>query len=148
MRKSARTIAGFILAPMVPGVVATLLSPVSIGEPYWTIYLFLSAVLGYPVAIVLGIPIHLVLARCRWQSLPVYLAFGPLMGCGAMLVLPTGTYLRGGASGIDLAAFALPQFWVAMIFATIATVSFWLIARPDRPSRRQTPVDPTIATGA
>jgi hypothetical protein len=145
-----RTIVGFLVAPVAPGVLADVLAAISAGPEavsqhglsgalsgaLWIVGL--SAALGYPVAIVLGVPLFVVFRWRRWNGLLVYVLTGAFLGLVvysvyfAVVLLDDDTAygLRNLAQKLSHTA---PQLIPAgMISGAVAVVSFWLIARPDR----------------
>ena len=84
-----RTVLGFLIAPLSPGLLAVILAaPFRVGavgfglrelsEAAWIIGL--SAVLGYPVAVVFGAPLYVFFRSRGWNGLVVYIAAGALLG--------------------------------------------------------------------
>ena len=65
-KSSVRFWVGFLLAPIVPGLLFLLLSLFSNpGEGMWA--LKLSAMVGYPAMLVLGVTAHLLLNKRHWS---------------------------------------------------------------------------------
>ena len=135
-----RTIAGLAVAPIVPGaLIAGAMFVLAQGEDAVSV-LQANVLFGYPVAFLLGVPGHVLLMRSGWTAWTAYAAAGALLGAavyaGAPAVIETIMRLQGvDASGhLTFSATLLP---VAMICATLAAVSFWLIVRPDRAVARR-----------
>ncbi len=124
----------FVVAPIAPGLVLA-----TIFLAYGKILdaedaLRANVVLGYPVAIALGLPIYLLFVRQRWTAWPFYLAAGATIGVVFYWVMPMFIDAAMRLDGIDgghmvFSATVLP---VAMACAAFAAIVFWLIARPDR----------------
>src|SRR5262249_3560653 len=132
--------------PIAPGVLVVFLATISIGPEAlsqrglsgakWIIGL--SAVLGSPVAIALGLPLFVVFRWRGWNGFLVYVFTGAFLGLVVYLVYfavvvlndDTTHSLRNLAQKLSHTA---PQLIPAgMISGAVAAVSFWLIARPDR----------------
>src|SRR5690242_19709560 len=84
-----RTVLGFLIAPITPGLLAVMLAaPFRVGasgfglremsEAVWMVGL--SAVLGYPVAVVVGVPLYVFFKSRGWNGLLVYVAAGAFLG--------------------------------------------------------------------
>lgn len=146
MAKAAwfRTVLGFIVAPVSPGLLAVILAaPFRIGavgvgvrelsEAAWIIGL--SAVLGYPVAVVFGAPLYVFLRARGWNGLFAYIAAGALLGLVIYVIyVLLAEYSSNGLWGLatKFSSTALVQVPLVMICGAVATLVFWLITRPDR----------------
>jgi hypothetical protein len=68
-----RLVLGFLVAPVFPGLLIALLAVIfgfgKSDEGIWVIKL--SGMLGYPIAIVLGLPLYFFLSSRGWNGLPV-----------------------------------------------------------------------------
>ncbi len=141
-----RTVLGFLIAPISPGLLAVILAaPFRVGatgfglrelsEAAWIIGL--SAVLGYPVAVVFGAPLYVFFRSRGWNGLPAYIAAGALLGLViyAIYVL-LAEYSSNGLGGLATKFSNTVQVQVplVMICGAVAALVFWLIARPDRSS--------------
>jgi hypothetical protein len=134
-----RTIVGFLVAPIAPGVLAVVLATLAVGSvalsprglsgAAWIIGL--SAVLGYPIAIAFGLPLYVFFRWRGWNGLLVYVLAGAFLGLVIYSVYFAGVLLNDdSANGLPA-----PQLIPAgMISGIVAAVSFWLVARPDRAS--------------
>jgi hypothetical protein len=99
-----------------------------------TWYLQMSAVLGYPPAIIFGVPLHFWLRHATKTRLRFYLVSGALLGIAAT-ALP---FLARGIGGFpDLRGFiqgpTVQLLLLAVGFGMSSAALFWVIARPDRP---------------
>ena len=127
--RTFRIIFAFLLAPLVPGFLLGLLdqsarSPVGIA---W--YVQLAAIVGYPVAIGLGIPLYAHLSEGHKQSGPVVVAIGACLGALAMLVVvlvssPFGLVALNFSTFLSLA----PLLPIAALWGAISGFIFWMIA--------------------
>jgi hypothetical protein len=144
-----RTIVGFLVAPISPGVLVVVVAVLlgfgsdafatrGLAGAAWIVGL--SAVLGYPVAFALGLPLYILFRWCGWNGLPIYVAAGAFLGFVVYLVYAVARLLGDESiNGLaNLAAKLLttsPQLIPAgIISGAVAALSFWLIARPDRAS--------------
>jgi hypothetical protein len=119
-----RVVLGFLLGPLVPGLLIGILIVIqhgplqSIGFCIW-----LAALLGYPIAVVFGVPLFLLMRRLNWIQMYYYALIGPILGVVSVALYcvysrptyawPTDWFVKGAFMGV------------------LATVSFWLIVRPD-----------------
>jgi hypothetical protein len=126
-----KTIVGFLLAPISPGVlVAIAVAPFRFPTlGHWeldeAIFLIkLSAMLGYPVAFVIGLPLYGLFRWRGWTSFWLYLAVGALLGAATYFVLfPHGTLQ------IDSTKMSVGTPWLVtgVVCGMIATSCFgWL----------------------
>jgi hypothetical protein len=94
---------------------------------------------GYPVALVLGIPLYFIFKRYRIVRFLAYFAIGLALGLvpyfAAVLpatviaaLAPSGSADRAALYGLPGILMFLP---VSALCGALATTSFWLIARPD-----------------
>ena len=127
--------AGFGIAPIVPGVaISAAMLALSQSEDAQAV-LLANLIFGYPMAFLLGVPSHFLLLRNGWTAWWAYGLAGAVLGvivyAGMPLLLETIMRLQGlDASGH--VTFSLELLPVAMLCASVAAVAFWLIVRPDR----------------
>jgi hypothetical protein len=134
-----RTILGFLVAPIAPGVLAVVLAALvrpgvdplalaKLGQAAWVIEL--SALLGYPIAIALGVPLYILFRWKGWNGLLVYVAAGAFLG----LIVYLASVLADGLSQLaERFSNTAPSYLPAgVICGAVAGTTFWLIARPDR----------------
>jgi hypothetical protein len=110
MADTVRTLLGFLVAPISPGLLALIAAlphhiatggfgARELSEVTWI--LKLAAVLSYPVAIVCGVPLYVLLRSRGWNGLLIYIASGALLGLivyAAYVLLPE--YAAGGPFGL------------------------------------------------
>ena len=130
--QKGRFIAATVLAPLAPGLLLIAISLA--GNPKEGIWAFLvTAALGYPAMILLGLPVHFLLARLRRRGVGGYLLGGTLIGVGVAVanLLPA---IRDQVSA-GFVRESLPSWiafaTVAAILGAISALTFWVIARPD-----------------
>ena len=127
----ARTVAAFVVAPIVPGLL-TALPDLIRGDPMARWYIEFAAKAGYPVILILGVPTYFLLKHWRRSGLGSYLVAGAVWGAAAYFAafLP-GLLARD--PGVSAAMAATTVYLVlSIICGAIAALAFWLIARPDR----------------
>lgn len=91
--------------------------------------------LGYPIAIVLGVPLYIFFRSRSWNGLLIYITAGALLGVIIYLIyILLGGYSSNGLSGLFERFLNTAQVYIplGMICGAVAALSFWLIARPDR----------------
>ena len=132
-----RVILGFLVAPISPGLLIVILGVVfgfgKSGEGMWLIKL--SGMLGYPIAMVLGVPLYIFFRSRGWNGLLIYIAAGALLGLIIYLMyIPLGGYSSSGLSGLSERFSNTARVYIplGMICGALAALLFWLIARPDR----------------
>jgi hypothetical protein len=130
-----RTILALLVAPVVPGLAFVALrimtGEVSGEGEILSIALF-SVLVGYPIAIILGIPLYYVLSWRGWNGLSAYVIAGGLVG--GISILPVMSYYFDGWHGFGQSVVDLinkDRLWGIAIGVTSA-LSFWVIARPDK----------------
>jgi hypothetical protein len=126
-----RLLLAFALAPAIPGLIMLLLSILtsSIWEGIWAFKL-MSAV-AYTIAAVVGIPTFLVLRKIKANGLLSYIFAGQLLSMipATYFVLWPTIHQYG-----QLRLFPANYIQLALVafIGLVVTISFWLIARPDR----------------
>ena len=134
-RSSAyRTVAGFVVAPMMPALVLAGVVLAAGGDSQTLGYAVFAGYISCPFALLVGLPAFLFMRRKRWDGLRAYALAGLALGL-------TFVVLFAGLAGFDgdaadpawlnlLAnlAFMLP---FVLACAVVSSVVFWLIARPD-----------------
>ncbi len=134
-RSSAyRTVAGFVVAPMMPALVLAGVVLAAGGDSQTLGYAVFAGYISYPFALLVGLPAFLFMRRKRWDGMRAYALAGLALGL-------TFVVLFAGLAGFDgdaadpawlnlLAnlAFMLP---FVLACAVVSSVVFWLIARPD-----------------
>ncbi len=131
----ARTIAGFVIAPVVPGaLIAAAMLALGEREDAQSVVMT-NLIFGYPIAFLFGLPIHALLLRNRWTSWPAYAASGAALGAFLYVTLPLlieALMLMQGVDAGGHVTFSPSVLPVAIACAAAAAISFWLIVRPDR----------------
>jgi hypothetical protein len=126
-----RLFLAFALAPAIPGFIMILLSILTSGiwEGIW-VFALMSAI-AYAVATVAGIPAFLVLRKFKANGLLSYVVAGQLLSIipAVYLVLSPSIHQYGK---LKLFPSNYVQFALIALIGLVVTLSFWLIARPDR----------------
>ena len=129
-----RLLTGFLLAPIVPGLLFLILSLFgNPGEGVWA--LKLSAMVGYPAMLVLGVPIHLLLVRRHRTGGWTYVLAGIVTGTVVAAVLFGRVVMQNFSITPDPTRSLGPSaaiFVLAALLGALAAWVFWLIARPSR----------------
>jgi hypothetical protein len=108
-----RQVVAFLLAPLAPGLL--FLIPSLFGNPSEGVWaLKLSAMVTYPAMVVLGVPVHLLLAKRGWTRGWAYTLAGLVIGAILAAIVFGKTVAILGA-----------------ILGAATSLTFWLIARPN-----------------
>ena len=122
-----RVLLGFAAAPIAPAVVLALLHLFT-GDTRVLRDISFSLGMGYITLLVLGVPGYILFQRLGWTRLPIYAAFGALLGIAA--------FLAATASGSLARTFGIWEILVrqplSVLGGVIVGIVFWLIARPDQ----------------
>jgi hypothetical protein len=101
-----------------------------IGEGLWA--LKLSAMVGYPAMVVLGIPAYFVLRKLGWNRAWGYLLAGLIIGTIVAAVIFTPVVMNNlPLSANTSLAPSAAIFMVAAVLGVLSGTVFWAIARPD-----------------
>jgi len=138
-RSTGRLILAFGIAPLVPGLMIALAGSIffvvtgtRVDPRDFFGLTAVSAVLGYPVALLLGAPSYIVLRTFSLDNAWTYALAGVVFGGLFFVVYPL--FPGFGYAIIDISL--LP---IAIVLGVAATLTFWLIARPDRHPRFSNP---------
>ena len=94
--------------------------------------IFINAVVGYPVALVLGVPLYMVSRWRRWVGRTSYVCVGLVIGAG-LGVLGSGQMIAGGETiTAGILSDAIKLSIGGAVCGGLSTACFWLIIRPDR----------------
>ncbi len=133
-----RLVLAFVIAPLVPGLLIALVGSSFFIERGSRIepqdfygLTAVSAVIGYPVALILGAPSYVLLRTLSLNSAWVYALAGIVFGGVLFAIYP----LFPGFEHVMVDIGALP---IVMLLSAAATLAFWLIARPDRQPQNAT----------
>ena len=132
----SRTILAFALAPLSFGTVMLLLS-IFLGNPSEGLWAFLvSAIVSYPIAAVVGVPVFMFLNRLKLRGLISYILSGSFTSAVPIIyfvIYPRYVFLNtfqnvsNGSIGTTFA-----QASILLVASLVTVTVFWLIARPDK----------------
>lgn len=142
MRRSLRTIAGFLIAPLVvPVVMASVVFLFVKGDLSGALFAAaVSAAFAFTGMGVIGLPAYLLLPKRGPQSFFTAALVGLLAGI-ITIFMSVALYEHDGGSFWNTLQFvvSLRSNWIGAIvpagFGILVGMVFWLIARPDRMSR-------------
>jgi len=133
LRAKYRLAFGFFVGPLVPGVLLGLFSFMNKGSlSSLGFCISLAVVLGYPVAALLGGPLFLLMQRYRFVKMYYYLLAGSILGLISIFVANVDKLRFMSLTDIFGYYFTPHHMFLGAIMGMIATMSFWLIVRPDR----------------
>jgi hypothetical protein len=117
-----RQVVAFLLAPLAPGLLVVVTSLFgNLWEGVWM--LKFTAMMTYPIMVVLGLPVHFLLVKCGWTSGWIY----------TLVAIAAGACVAEAAFGWSTGN---PAFMVlGAMFGALIAFAFWVIARPDRSSQ-------------
>ena len=144
-----RLLCAIAISPIVPGIVLWIVATTVTGARAELFWIAAPVILGFPVLIVLGLPLCYLLLRRDWLRLWYFLAIGGALGCLAFFAPVLWAQALGGGHtepasiGMifdifgsflnDYSSF-LPVFAVS---GAVAAACFWAIARPSFPVWRR-----------
>jgi hypothetical protein len=122
-----RALFAFLIAPISLGLFAAVFS-----DSFWALQF--SAIVGYPIAIVVGLPFFIISKLVGWTGLWSYASFAIVCASvlvGAFVIFPALSRSESAATLLGVSA-----YWAQSLLAVIASAFsvgvFWLVARPDR----------------
>jgi hypothetical protein len=132
-----RAVVGFLMAPMAPALLLVVAGLLFGQAGHWASGIAVAALLGYPIALLLGIPLHISLMSKGWNEFWIYALAGALLGAATYLMyFPPSDYadavpkLLERSLGVDVASLSeFHKVLLSMIFGVTATAAFWLAAR-------------------
>ena len=141
-RALVRLLCATVVSPIVPGVVLWVINTATGGSLSDHTWLLLAMFVGYPVLIVLGLPLLYVCLKRDWLTLWHFLGFGGALGCLGFLTpaivavatalvenVPVGVVLDDVVSSLILRLINfLP---VCAASGMVAAACFWAITRPS-----------------
>jgi hypothetical protein len=133
-RPGLRITLALLVAPLVSGLLLLAVAAFgNLAEGVWA--LKLSALVGYPAMIVLGLPAHLLLARRGWTSLWKYMLAGLLVGAIVYAALFSDVVVNNWAPSARSGESLSPSAAILVLvefFGMLSSAAFWMIVRPDR----------------
>ena len=124
-----RVIAAFIIAPIAIALVLLLIIPFM-----GLIALSMSAAIGYPIAIIFGIPSYFLLKKLGRNGLLSYSLIALLISITAFQIMTVIGLLPTVSNSGELVSTETRMGTLILfsIFTLFSTMIFWLIARPDK----------------
>ena len=129
-----RTVAAFIVAPMVPAVILAAVVLVAGGDAQTLGYAAFAGYISYPFSLLLGLPSYLVMRRKHWDDLRAYLFLGLALGMFILVLFAGLAGFEGDAANpawLNLLANLAVLLPFVLACAVASTLVFWLIVRPD-----------------
>lgn len=132
--RAYRTVAGFMVAPMMPALVLAGVVLAAGGDSQTLGYAAFAGYISYPFALLVGLPAFLLMRRKRWDGLRAYALAGLALGLTFVVLFAGLAGLDGDAADpawlnlLANLAFMLP---FVLACAVASSIVFWLIARPD-----------------
>jgi glycopeptide antibiotics resistance protein len=132
--RAYRTVAGFVIAPMMPALILAGVVLVAGGDSQTLGYAAFAGYVSYPFALLVGLPSFLLMRGKRWDGLRAYVLAGLVLGLIFLALFAGLAGFEGDAANSALLnllanlAFLLP---FVLACALASTVVFWFIARPD-----------------
>jgi len=129
-----RTFVAFGIAPVSFGLLLAVISLFSAAPLTGLWAIMFSGLIGYPIAIVVGLPIYLWFSRKGYVGILAYAALSILIS-----VIVIGYLVVWPAMPFDSSLNHAPRIALAalLVFASFFSVfTFWLIDRPDRRRER------------
>ena len=132
--RTYRTVAGFVVAPMMPALILAGVILVAGGDSQTLGYAAFAGYISYPFALLVGLPSYLVMRRKHWDGVRAYAYLGLALGVLFLALFAGLAGVEGDAADpawlnlLANLAFLLP---FVLVCAVAATLAFWLIVRPD-----------------
>lgn len=129
-----RLIIGFIIGPLMPGLLAAGYAFFDRPENMYAIVpmIVMGTLFGYLSAILFGVPLYVFLKKTRRNGALEYIVAGAILGAlaiGIFFVLDCVPDCGGIISRIEgMSGFLI----LSIISGMVATFAFWLIVRPDK----------------
>ena len=132
--RAYRTVAGFVVAPMMPALVLAGVVLAAGGDSQTLGYAAFAGYVSYPFALLVGLPSFLVMRRKRWDGWRAYAVAGLVLGLVFLALFAALVAFDGEkAESAWLALLANLAFLLPFVLACAlaASMVFWLVVRPD-----------------
>jgi len=132
--RAYRTVAGFVVAPMMPALILAAVVLAAGGDSQTLGYAAFAGYVSYPFALLVGLPSFLVMRRKRWDGWRAYAVAGLVLGLVFLAVFAALVGADGEkANSAWLALLANLAFLFPFVLACALASSmvFWLVVRPD-----------------
>jgi len=128
-----RFLIAFLLAPVSFGILLMLGAILGGKSGEGVFVLMFVAYVGYPIALIIGLPLFALFRYLRWNGFLTYAISS--IGFSALLIalfVVGPAQMQGEPLQGLLSATRLAQMGLLTFACTLTVLSFWLIARPDR----------------
>ncbi|WP_439614645.1 hypothetical protein [Reyranella sp.] len=132
--RAYRTVAGFVVAPMMPALILAGVVLAAGGDSQTLGYAAFAGYVSYPFALLVGLPAFLVMRRRRWDGWRAYAVAGLVLGIAFLALFAALVGVDGeNAESAWLALLANLAFLLPFVLACglAASMVFWLVVRPD-----------------
>lgn len=132
--RAYRTVAGFLVAPMMPAVILAGVVLAAGGNAQTLGYAAFASYIAYPFALLVGLPAFLVMRRKGWDGWRAYAVAGVALGLVFLVLFAGLAGFEGDAANpawlnlLANLAFLLP---FVLVSALSSAMIFWWVARPD-----------------
>ena len=132
--RAYRTVAGFLVAPMMPAVILAGVVLAAGGNAQTLGYAAFASYIAYPFALLVGLPAFLVMRRKGWDGWRAYAVAGVALGLVFLVLFAGLAGFEGDAANpawlnlLANLAFLLP---FVLVCALSSAMIFWWVARPD-----------------
>jgi hypothetical protein len=140
----SKSLAGFAVAPLAPSVLLIIISMIRGprgGDDWFILIVLVTSYLG---SLIVGLPVHLLLKKLCYNSLPIYIAAGFVGGIVPFIILFGYPMVMNYGASPSSMGFTRGDYYILGIMAfcggLIAGI-FWLVARPGQISSRRTMSD-------
>ena len=132
--RAYRTVAGFLVAPMMPALVLAGMVLAAGGDSQTLGYAAFAGYISYPFALLVGLPAFLFMRRKRWDGVRAYALAGLALGLTFLALFVGLAGFDGDAADsawLNLLSNLAVMLPFVLACAVVSSVVFWLIARPD-----------------
>lgn len=132
--RAYRTVAGFLVAPMMPALVLAGVLFAAGGGSQTLGYAAFAGYIAYPFALLVGLPSFLFMRRKRWDGVRSYALAGLVLGLTFLALFAGLAGFDGDAADpvwLNLLSNLAVMLPFVLACAVVSSVVFWLIARPD-----------------
>lgn len=132
--RAYRTVAGFLVAPMMPGLILAAVVLAVGGDSQTLDYAAFASYVSYPFALLVGLPSFLLMRRRRWDGWRAYAVAGLVLAFIFVVLFAALVGVDGEKAGSAwMALLANLAFFLPFVLACALASSmvFWLVVRPD-----------------
>ena len=128
-----RLVLAFMIAPISFGLLFLLVSSLlgKFGEGVFVLQFV--AFVGYPLALIVGLPLYAFFRYLRWNGLTVYIVSGICFSLMLSFLFVIGPIFLEGQSFWNLTSPPrLAQIGIITFACVLTVLTFWMLARPDK----------------